>query len=78
MGQASRFDTVGYEGVVSIIDNSFAIVEQHEFLQAFLCGRNEVLLMGFPYIRDHADSRCNNRLQAFHLVRLRDTRLENA
>ena len=78
MGQAGRLDAAPDKGIVAVINDRFAVVEQSQLFQAFLRGRDKVLLMCFPYVRNHSDGWCDDRLQTFHFVRLGDAGFEDA
>ena len=77
MGKAGRLYAVGDKYIIAVVNDRFTVVEQSEFLQAFLCRGDKVFLMCFTYIRNDTDGRGNDRAKVFHLVRLRNTCLEN-
>ena len=76
--KASRLDAVGDEKIVTIVNDRLTLIEKHQFLQAFLGSGDKILLMGLADVGNHTDRRSDNRLQTLHLIRLRDTCLEDA
>ena len=78
-GLARQFpDVLCNHRVVGGIEHHLGIVEELQFLLAFLVHRSEILLMGRSHVGKHADGGLDDVAQCSHLARHTDARLEES